>query len=632
MARSDDFDVPGDQGENDLIPLKPKIVQKFYEPVVILSALVGSVKEKLPPVRTAPSRHDRTDKELFHSFVYNLAHVCANEPGGKTITAFMVLRDCDEEGEETAHFVFASNGRTDEELAETAAFAKELLRVAANAAPNKPADQLARIRRELSSYVLRFNRRRVNMYLRRLYAKVEECQAVCRTEDTEESKQIKAGLESLIGTDGAIPTHCSEAEYLHACETTVRALLSLSGTPAEHLIHQRASAANDSIYGGRTTECWHDLVHVINRIRAYQQSVNFIMQARKNWPQLFMDPVMSFISSSTPWKTPGRNKSMSAGSIIGRMTSDPEVQSLFRVFVQDMQCFDLDERIADEYGRRFKPIVHAEVLLLNWLELTSTMPGGGGNNRIDKSRFFNDWAYIGSSKPTCKLCAYYFQEHKSNVEHRPTHGNLYLAWRVPDVSRSLIMRTQGPNPANVNKAVAARQQMVNRVLERVRDEAFSVIRQKSRSTYKKNDSNTFSKALTLDQRGWSLLNGSVRGADSSRHSQVNGCGASTTSSSNAPRQLYGLNGKAASANHEHSVLSGQAAPMNGRYYYGVSHARDYAVAPHAVDDLASVMGQMGIEEETVGRADGFEDGGSSPVVGHREVDYDDDDDVGGAIL
>jgi hypothetical protein len=251
-------------------------------------------------------------------------------------------------------------------------------------------------------------------------------------------------------------------------------------------------ALQDRIAGFRSMECWSDLLHTISRILAYLQSTKFLLLAKEKWPSLFQNPLVSFISSSGTINKPFRNNSLTAAGIVGRMTRKEKMIRIFRDFVQTLQAFDLDLRIKSEYEKdSFKPIVHSEILLHNWIS------NQGG---IISSRFFNDWIYIGSSKPTCKLCDYYFQEHPSRVEHRASHGNLYPSWRVPDVF-----------PYQGQESLDARQNMVDRVLQRVRKDAFDIVRRKALPSVKENDSNTFSARVTLEE-GWSL-NGSDPGVE-----------------------------------------------------------------------------------------------------------------------
>lgn len=249
---------------------------------------------------------------------------------------------------------------------------------------------------------------------------------------------------------------------------------------------------------GSSQECFSELVHTSKRILAYPQSVQYILaKARPRWPELFNSPLVSFLPSSKPIPRPHRQKSYKAESIVGRMTRKEKEMRIFRDFVKRLQAFDLDERIRIEYDKdSFTPRVHSEVLLLSWLweNYGVTTLGPSERKTIDPSVFFNGWMYIGSSKPTCRLCHYYFEERRSGVKHRDSHMNLYPAWAFPEVF-----------PSQGEDALLDRQVMLDRVLQRVRKEAFAVVRKKVSPQYKAEDSNTFSEAVvTLDDR-WTIL-------------------------------------------------------------------------------------------------------------------------------
>lgn len=232
-------------------------------------------------------------------------------------------------------------------------------------------------------------------------------------------------------------------------------------------------------------ECWSELQHAINRLLAYPQSIRFMLLAKEKWPQLFQRFDVSFIESSEPMKGPCRNASLSAFNIVGRLTRKEKEIEIFRRFAEELQGFELDELIKGQYkSRNFIPIVHSEVLLLDFLNRTG---------RLSPKNFFNGWMYIGASKPTCKLCDYYFKSfaeiNRIQVGYRHRHGNLYISWRVPDV-----LVSQGVEGEN------AREKMVNKILEKVRWDAFAIVRKKAPSLRKINDSNTLSRRLSA--AGW----------------------------------------------------------------------------------------------------------------------------------
>lgn len=240
-------------------------------------------------------------------------------------------------------------------------------------------------------------------------------------------------------------------------------------------------------FGVPSEECWSDLQHMINRTIAYSQSVRFILAAKAKWPSLFDSFEVSFLESSQRMERPFRNKSGTADGIVGRMTRKQKMIEKFRQFASDLQKFSLDDLIMGVYqDTTFRPIVHAEVLLLDHLDKKGL---------LEPRFFFNEWMYIGSSKPTCKLCHHYFTlHHVPNVGHRPSHGNLYLSWRFPDV-----LTSQG------EEGIQRRQIMIDRVLEKVRKEAFDIVSRKGTSSYKGDDSFTYSAAMP----GRSTVAGSV---------------------------------------------------------------------------------------------------------------------------
>lgn len=262
---------------------------------------------------------------------------------------------------------------------------------------------------------------------------------------------------------------------MHLGAGAIRLLEQLCRSPEGKIIAERAREGRK--FKVPSQECWSDLQHMINRTTAYSESVRFILAAKIRWPRLFEKFKVSFIESSQRMERPFRNKSQTADGIVGRMTRKQKMIDTFREFARELQKFKLDDLIMGVWkDPNFRPIVHAEVLLLDHLDKKGV---------LEPRFFFNEWMYIGSSKPTCKLCHHYFTlHHVPNVGHRPSHGNLYLSWRFPDV-----LKSQG------EVGIQKRQIMVDRVLEKVRKEAFDIVSRKGTSSYKGDDSFTYSAAM-----------------------------------------------------------------------------------------------------------------------------------------
>lgn len=265
----------------------------------------------------------------------------------------------------------------------------------------------------------------------------------------------------------------------------VRRLGRLGRTPAWSHIDELGRDARSSDH----KNCWSELRHMASRLTAYPQAVAFFIHAKAEWPRLFTSFTVTTVPSSRPIYMNTRQKSLTADSIVGRLTRRENEIALFRSFVKTLQMVQLDARIEREFTKEtFRPLVHAEVLLLNEMEFGDDSCGGSSEG-IAPGRFFQGWKYIGSSKSTCRLCHYYFEEHGSGVGHRATHGNLYDNWRLPDVRVASGLR-----------ALEGRDAMLKRMLTRVRKDAFDLVKRRAVPTHRSHDSVTSSARVTLEER------------------------------------------------------------------------------------------------------------------------------------
>lgn len=217
---------------------------------------------------------------------------------------------------------------------------------------------------------------------------------------------------------------------------------------------------------------WADVRHAAGRLLSYFQASKTLIEARKKWECLFYEFEVDFVLSSNPLTNPISDKTVNADAIIGRMTSDKTEMQQYGAHAAQLQRFDLDDIIKKQVTDGFRALVHAEVLihksLIDEYGLTGPRP----------SDFFERRKYIGSSKPTCRLCDYYFTASATGIDVRKTHRNLYINWRAPDVYVD-----QG------EAAKKRRQQVLTKVLDRVREDAFRTLAEKvpERKQY---DSNT----------------------------------------------------------------------------------------------------------------------------------------------
>lgn len=246
----------------------------------------------------------------------------------------------------------------------------------------------------------------------------------------------------------------------------MRFINTLSKSPIHKRLQDMASSK------GMRTSPWAELRHASGRLLSYVQASKTLIEARKKWVRLFYDFEVDFVCSSTMLSNPINSKTVNAESMLGRMGSEAEMKQ-YKAHAEELQKFDLDRRIRDQASNPlFKPLVHAEVLVHQSL-LDEYGPSG-----LRPSHFFDGHKYIGSSKPTCRLCDYYFTASATGIEVRKTHGNLYIGWRAPDVYEH-----QG------EAAKERRKQILIKVNHKVREDTFRTLAEKVPER-KDHDSNT----------------------------------------------------------------------------------------------------------------------------------------------
>lgn len=251
-----------------------------------------------------------------------------------------------------------------------------------------------------------------------------------------------------------------------ACVNLILLIKVFSKSPTYGSLQEKASSER----GERSP--WTELRHAAGRLLSYSSASKTLIEARKKWECLFYEVEVDFVPSSSLLINPVSDKNVNADAIIGRMTSDKTKMQQCRAHAAQLQRFDLDDIIKKQVTDGFRALVHAEVLihksLIDEYGLTGPHP----------SQFFEGRKYIGSSKPTCRLCDYYFTASATGIDVRKTHRNLYIGWRAPDVY--------------VDQDEAAkkrRQQVLMKVLDRVREDAFRTLAEKVPER-KKYDSNT----------------------------------------------------------------------------------------------------------------------------------------------
>lgn len=233
-------------------------------------------------------------------------------------------------------------------------------------------------------------------------------------------------------------------------------------------------ATEGRLRDGLSSECWSDLRHDLYRLRTYSKAVRDLVDAEKEWPELFQEFEVIELEASKPETNILGSKVETAKDILSKMSTNAIVKGIneYQELARSLQPMGLDERIQRQCVTTskcgIKPYVHSEILVLEWV--ISKYHGV-------KRKFYKDFRYIGSSKGACKLCRYYFETpgQHMNIKTRPSHGNVYSSWRFPDLW---------------NESGRKRRQAVyNHIIDRIRADAFETLESKS-SEGKRHDSSS----------------------------------------------------------------------------------------------------------------------------------------------
>ncbi|KAI1874422.1 hypothetical protein JX265_004630 [Neoarthrinium moseri] len=460
-----------------------------------------------------------SDQQWFSFFMNKLAQACDSERGGKTVSAITILQGLD-----GPVFLLASNQRDDDELDKAKSFVEKLLRLVGDN-PDR-LKKKPRVKQVLNQ-ILEFGIKRVDLYLKYLEIHLDECIACC---SMNADAEIKDELEKLkvvtVFPRDIVSTTNARLKFFSDCSTLINAILAMKNTTFEKYITKRAIGDNVS-----NPEPWRELRHYCGRLFSYRQAAETLLAAQERWPPLFKSFTVFPISSGTRMPKPIRtipSHPITAAQIIKNMGLDTEQMEFYLLQIQPLERMGLDKGLQSIVANpRFRPIIHAEVLIHDCLQRLPVDP---------EHLYWNNWKYIGSSKPTCRLCSYYFEGRDVTV--RESHNNLYPSWRLPDL----------PEHAN-ETAVDMHLSLLARLKDHMRNDIERLIHEKKRAG-KRHDSLTYSGAIE-DVDDLTSVTCSVSGTPSTLISELENCQVGTTC------------GTPSQSNNDDWVIAGEKSDISG---------------------------------------------------------------------
>ncbi|KAK1708439.1 uncharacterized protein BDZ83DRAFT_642076 [Colletotrichum acutatum] len=447
---------------------------------------------------------DGSSRTILEFFINKVAQVYDNRPFGSTITSLAIIQKPDK-----VQYIFASNQRSSEDAQSAATTIQTLLdKMGSQNRVDVGDDDRSPVFRELLHDILLFHKQRVTLYKSRLNQRLNQCIKELK------ARSLDAGMFSIDHVNGVSSVQLfnlinhqilastgdpllDELEYLQALTQTEVSLDDSQefARNGEHLISAAKAFRKSPIYEsaierareGRFNESerWCELQHFIGRLSSYHGAVRAIISGRRRLhPDLFENFEITWLPSSIPMNNPmdtlqahmgvkTQQKRRSADNIIRRMMANSADRDTTLEQAKTLQVCGLDESIMHQCQKTsFKPIVHCEILLLHYLDREY------GRNRYH-TPFFDDVRFIGCSKPTCRLCEYYFDAHNTDIQVRPGHKNVYSNWAIPNLFANDL--------AEANE----RDSLLDKVVSKIREDALRALKEKI-SDGKRHDSNTHS--------------------------------------------------------------------------------------------------------------------------------------------
>ncbi|KAI3574048.1 hypothetical protein IWW34DRAFT_872589 [Fusarium oxysporum f. sp. albedinis] len=445
--------------------LTPHQLEVLYAPIILEYALqkVGTL-----PVYSHESQStekyeaEMPDLRAFQFYVNKLAQVCDNERGGNTISALAILR-----GPLGPHYVFGSNWKDARGLKTTKSFVRALLDLVGKNPENL---QTAALVKRVLWLILAFNIPRLQEYLKLLSAAVQECLESCKRRKEDETSEPTKSLLSLVDKCQFklnISSSNTEDKSISDCETLIKTITNLEQAEINTMISQRAKDGEMT-----RSEPWCKLRHFLGRWLSYRKAALGIVAVSKRWPELFLDFEVTMVPSGSRLPNPILRSDLTSSIIMQHIVAQDKSQDLQLLQeAEDLKQMEIDDIIrASQISRNFRPLLHAEVLVYEHL-LKS------GQTAVEC--YWNRWNYIGSSKPTCRLCHYYFQALQGDKPGvRSTHNNLYRNWRLPECHEDESLGL-------------ARDELLSKLAKRLRTDVVETLKEK-KIRRKARDSNTYS--------------------------------------------------------------------------------------------------------------------------------------------
>ncbi|KAK4574801.1 hypothetical protein LTR86_001643 [Recurvomyces mirabilis] len=418
--------------------LKPKLLRRFYE-VLILLRVLGQVQgERIRNPDFEVGSLERLDlKQMRRLVMYHLCVMCDYEKGGGTVTAMAAQ---DHPG--GSLYWIAVNGSLPkirkflvETLASLQARTRELL--------SSPLQTTAFFEQTIFTSFAEFQRARTKTYWDFMQRHVET--------------ELKRAREYPA-------RHAENLGYVAWLEPLQSSLLRSDPHGLCELAYQvrRSSYLRvdyDPVRGGSVStenEARSSLRHFVGRLCAVKRAAKVLAYACASHPQLFEGANVLALKCPAASPTPNAYPGLTLPGISKRIfpsSSTTELQDFQAALqrIEDQGMCIIDE-VRDYYtSKDWRPKVHAELTLLEALH-------------AHQGNFFDNDKYIACSKPACFCCYHYICAHPGGFARPDCHNKVYHSWQPPSLAPTISSKLRDEQSKVMNSLV---QQVRLAVVEKI---------------------------------------------------------------------------------------------------------------------------------------------------------------------
>ncbi|KAG7121941.1 hypothetical protein HYQ44_002839 [Verticillium longisporum] len=322
-------------------------------------------------------------------------------------------------------------------------------------------------------YLCAFGFPKVEYYIKRVAALIEECIELSRQHNGHSQsvvlQQLKQVHDRAKFSHDMLAGENARNKFLRDCETLIKAIHAMRESSFSMTMDERTHDSNTGI-----SRAWCELRHYFGRLHSYRQAAECIYKASKDWPEMFNGITVNFIPSDRPPKLSLPKPHPESDQAIQVAFPDMNMDE-YRDHLETLREFGLDENVLKELPQKsMKLVMHCEVLLHSFLVRNGT---------VEADEYWNDSMFMGTSKPPCRLCHYYFSDTDNDFQVQPSHMNAYPKWRLPD-----LYECQGSDAAKL------REELLDEIMEKMQHDTLSIVKQKLPQG-KRNDSRTDSRTM-----------------------------------------------------------------------------------------------------------------------------------------